>query len=74
MANIQISELAGAELLQDSESFLNELSDRELSVMGGDFSVVGNTAVESANTNGNTANANTIGNNNSAKSVKISRR
>ncbi|MDJ0567646.1 MAG: hypothetical protein QNJ53_01240 [Pleurocapsa sp. MO_192.B19] len=38
MAEIKLSELrpAGSELLQDSESFLNELSDRELeNVVGG---------------------------------------
>jgi hypothetical protein len=37
MASIQISELrpAGFELFQDSESFLNELGDRELAVSGG---------------------------------------
>ena len=45
MAEIKLSELrpAGSELLQDSESFLNELSDRELeNVVGGDgnYSVV----------------------------------
>ena len=39
MATIKISELrpAGSELLQDAESFLNELSDHELeNVVGGD--------------------------------------
>ena len=39
MAKIKLSELrpAGSELLQDSESFLNELNDRELeNVVGGD--------------------------------------
>ena len=39
MAKIKLSELrpAGLELLQDSQSFLNELSDRELeNVVGGD--------------------------------------
>ncbi len=38
MAEIKLSELrpAGSELLQDSESFLNELNDRELeNVVGG---------------------------------------
>lgn len=37
MASIQITELrpAGYELFQDSESFLNELGDQELSVFGG---------------------------------------
>jgi hypothetical protein len=43
MASIKISELrpAGFELFQDSESFLNELGDRELAVSGG-LVVVGN--------------------------------
>ena len=39
MAEIKLSELrpAGSELLQDSESFLNELNDRDLdNVVGGD--------------------------------------
>lgn len=39
MAEIKLSELspAGSELLQDSENFLNELSDREIeNVIGGD--------------------------------------
>lgn len=42
MASIKISELrpAGSELLHDSESFLNELSDRELSVLGGSKIVI----------------------------------
>ena len=37
MAVIKISELrpAGSELFQDSESFLNELNDQEMSVSGG---------------------------------------
>ena len=37
MAQIKLSELrpAGSELLQDSESFLNELSDRELENVAG---------------------------------------
>jgi hypothetical protein len=37
MASIKISELrpAGFELFQDTESFLNELGDRELAVSGG---------------------------------------
>ena len=37
MASIKLSDLrpAGAELFQDSESFLNELGDRELTVSGG---------------------------------------
>ncbi|NJM71889.1 MAG: hypothetical protein HC862_17755 [Scytonema sp. RU_4_4] len=38
MADIKITELrpAGSELFQDSESFLNELNDQEMSVFGGD--------------------------------------
>ena len=43
MATIKLSELcpAGSELLQDSESFLTELSDLELeNVVGGDKVVV----------------------------------
>ena len=43
MAEIKLSELCppGSELLQDSESFLTELSDRELeNVVGGDSIVV----------------------------------
>jgi hypothetical protein len=37
MASIKLSELrpVGSELFQDSESFLNELNDRELDVRGG---------------------------------------
>lgn len=57
MAEIKLSELrpAGSELLQDTESFLNELSDRELeNVVGGFniFSVVSpaNFPVETINT------------------------
>ena len=44
MAKIKISELrpAGSELLQDSESFLNELSDHDLE------NVVGGAVIESA--------------------------
>ncbi|HLO84860.1 MAG TPA: hypothetical protein VK203_07585 [Nostocaceae cyanobacterium] len=39
MASIKLSELNGAELFQDSESFLNELNDAaSLSVHGGDDS------------------------------------
>ncbi|MCC5647545.1 hypothetical protein LC607_32485 [Nostoc sp. CHAB 5824] len=43
MASIKISELrpAGSELFQDSESFLNELNEKEiLSLVGGAFTVV----------------------------------
>ena len=42
MAKIKLSKLrpAGSELLQDSESFLNELNDRELeNVVGGDNTI-----------------------------------
>ena len=41
MANIKISELhpAGAELFQDSESFLDELNEREMSITGGDVNI-----------------------------------
>ena len=37
MAEIKITELrpAGSELFQDSESFLNELNDQEMSIVGG---------------------------------------
>lgn len=37
MADIKITELlpAGSELFQDSESFLNELNEQEMSVFGG---------------------------------------
>ncbi|BAU13089.1 hypothetical protein LEP3755_36260 [Leptolyngbya sp. NIES-3755] len=37
MASIKISELrpVGSELFQDSESFLNELNDRDLDIRGG---------------------------------------
>ena len=67
MASIQISELrpAGSELFQDSESFLNELSEREIgSLEGGAFTVVGvSVSAQTVVTiNGNTFNANTIGN------------
>jgi hypothetical protein len=42
MAFIQISELrfAGAELFEDAESFLNELTDEATEVMGGDLSII----------------------------------
>ena len=67
MASIKISELrpAGSELFQDSESFLNELSDREMgAIEGGAFTVVGVSvsAQTVVSINGNTINANTIGN------------
>ncbi|MDJ0532281.1 MAG: hypothetical protein QNJ70_07240 [Xenococcaceae cyanobacterium MO_207.B15] len=42
MAEIKLSELrpAGSELLEDSESFLNELNDRDLENVAGGFSIV----------------------------------
>jgi hypothetical protein len=41
MASIKIAELrpAGSELFQDSESFLNELNEREIVVGAGDVNV-----------------------------------
>ncbi len=66
MASIKIAELrpAGSELFQDSESFLNELSEsREMEhVVGGAFTVVGVslTAQTVVSVNGNSINANTV--------------
>ncbi|MCC5647543.1 hypothetical protein LC607_32475 [Nostoc sp. CHAB 5824] len=67
MASIKISELrpAGSELFQDSESFLNELNEKEtLSLVGGAFTVVGVSlsAQTVVTVNGNSVNANTVGN------------
>ncbi|MEH2261275.1 hypothetical protein [Nostoc sp.] len=67
MASIKISELrpAGSELFQDSESFLNELNEKEtLSLVGGAFTFVGVslTAQTVVTANGNTVNGNTFGN------------
>ncbi|OUL37310.1 hypothetical protein BV372_02625 [Nostoc sp. T09] len=67
MAVIKISELrpAGSELFQDSESFLNELNEKEaLSLVGGAYTVVGVslTAQTVVSINGNTFNANSFGN------------
>ena len=67
MASIKISELrpAGSELFQDSESFLNELSEREMgSLEGGAFTAVGVSISEQTvvSVNGNTFNANTLTN------------
>ena len=67
MASIKISELrpAGSELFQDSESFLNELSEREMgSLEGGALTVVGVSlsAQTVVTANGNTINANTLTN------------
>ena len=75
MSTIQIADLspAGSELFQDTESFLNELTENELMVMGGKKGFKGiviNVNVGSVNIytlftiNTNTVNANTIGNNN----------
>ena len=59
MSEIKLSELrpAGSELLQDSESFLNELNDRELENVAG-----GNTIVSVASLNSvSVGTVNTIG-------------
>jgi len=69
MAIIKISELrpAGSELFQDSESFLNELTEREVGgIEGGRFNVITIAASLTAQSViGNTVNANTITNVNS---------
>ncbi len=73
MPNIKISELypLGSDLFQDSESFLNEMSNDEIQgLIGGrrggrlvlNIGTVNINTVFSANTN--TINANSIGNNN----------
>jgi hypothetical protein len=67
MAIIKISELrpAGSELFQDSESFMNELTERDIAgVEGGGFLKNGSIGITiSAQTVvGNTVNANTKGN------------
>ena len=67
MAVIKISELrpAGSELFQDSESFLNELSDnREVDQVMGGFNTI-------ATVNANTINANTFGNVNTIRSIVV---
>jgi hypothetical protein len=68
MATIKISELrpAGAELFQDSESFLNELTEaREVDqVLGGANTIF--------SVNANTANANSLFNVNTIQSIVIS--
>ncbi|MEH2255405.1 hypothetical protein, partial [Nostoc sp.] len=54
-----------SELFQDSESFLNELNEKEtLSLVGGAFTVVGVslTAQTVVSINGNSINGNTFGN------------
>lgn len=66
MASIKVSELrpTGSELFQDSESFLNELNDRDTtSVMGGLNTIF--------TVNGNTVNANTLGNVNTIRSIIV---
>ncbi|OUL17855.1 hypothetical protein [Nostoc sp. 106C] len=68
MAVIKISELrpAGSELFQDSESFLNELSEsREVDQVLGGLNTI-------FTVNANTANANTFGNVNTIRSIVIS--
>ncbi|OUL17858.1 hypothetical protein [Nostoc sp. 106C] len=70
MPNIKISELqaVGYELLNDSESFLQELTDHEVVVVGQGVQVQSVAAsgvvvnLNFNNVNGNTANANTFGN------------
>lgn len=74
MPQIKISELfpAGSELFQDSENFLNELTDDEMTLIGGarrsvNLQSVANVNINvTANTvfsaNGNTIVGNTIGN------------
>ena len=72
MANITLTELhiAGSELFQDSESFLNELTEKEMSGLeGGLFFAFNGTfgvSVSAQTVNGNTVNANTLGNINTA--------
>ncbi|MEH2255406.1 hypothetical protein [Nostoc sp.] len=72
MASIKISELrpAGSELFQDSESFLNELNEKEtLSLVGGAFTVVGASVSFQTvvSVNGNSFNANTAFNVNTVR-------
>ena len=66
MAEIKLSNLnpAGSELLQDSESFLNELNEQEMGdIVGGSirFRLVNITGTVATDI-GNTVNANTEGN------------
>ena len=66
MAEIKLSNLnpAGSELLQDSESFLNELNEQEMGdIVGGSrsFTIVNITGTVATEI-GNTVNANTAGN------------
>jgi len=73
MSSIKVIDLCptGAELFHDSESFLNELSDDEMSIVGagrfGKFQSLVNVVINiTSNTvftvNGNTVNGNTFGN------------
>ena len=72
MAVIKISELspAGSELFQDSESFLNDLSEREVGAIEGARGFVFSAGVSAAisitaqvnSVNANSNNANTLGN------------
>jgi hypothetical protein len=65
MASIKVSELrpTGSELFQDSESFLNELNDRDTnSVLGGRGKFYVGISVSAQTVVGNTYNANTWGN------------
>ncbi|MBE9181621.1 hypothetical protein IQ268_23950 [Oculatella sp. LEGE 06141] len=77
MASINISELnpAGSGLFHDSESFLNELSDSQTMELvgagrkkGGGFLAYSNLgiSISAQSVNGNTVNANTYGNFNTA--------
>jgi hypothetical protein len=68
MATIKISELrpAGAELFQDSESFLNELTEaREVDQVLGGLNTI-------FTVNANSVNANTLGNVNTIQSIVVS--
>ncbi|MBE9168977.1 hypothetical protein IQ238_16135 [Pleurocapsales cyanobacterium LEGE 06147] len=78
MANIQLSELnpAGSELFQDSENYLNELNEQEMGHVVGGYTFAASKAqsgvgitgisVSAQSNNGNTVNANTYGNFNTA--------
>ncbi|OUL37307.1 hypothetical protein BV372_02610 [Nostoc sp. T09] len=73
MPNIRISELypLGSDLFQDSESFLNEMTNDEIEGLRGGGLVITGVYVNTVNintlfsANSNTVNANTIGNYNS---------
>ncbi len=83
MAAIQLTELtpAGYALLQDSESFLQELSENEMGILGGrtltlvigtvgtingNISILGNTVITA---NANSINANSVSNVNTVVSA-----